>query len=726
MQISIDNLIKLRNGQNALDLFKNDDENNMSSPEVAPTRASRSRVKASKLGYVDTTKVNLEDTDEGSVSTGNNVVKKRRLARGRVSVLTENDSQQSSRGGSRVSTRLSKRTPVALADSLPSESSESGSEVEEELLPSHVLKNRTRTAGRSTRASIAKPPAKLRMKARGSDEVDELAGENEVVEDSEGSEIIYDAGKKKKKQLIQTQRARSQSTGKRGRPRKAPVSESSEEDHPQATRKSGRERQVKNMKEMDMDEEVYADEVLKNSTPKVISVREVYKPIPSQALFAQFHNKECDVCGDPSNRLKGEIIYCQGCSSSIHKHCLGYRSQREPIVTKVGDEDFVMQCRRCIGAYTKKDPQAPRLFSCQGCGENGKGCAAFSVKKTPKQEEKLRLENGGDDPVTKVSKDLINNAENLLFRCIGCYRTWHLEHLPPRSKFSKSPEDISKLREARLKEYTPNWQCKDCCEVSQKVQGLVAWRPTDRESYKEGATVEELREDEKEYLVKWDGRSYFACTWMSGGWVWGVTNAIMRKAFVRRDDGVNLLPKWTSEEAIPEAFLRMEIIFDVEYDDDYEPQTEEDDKANISAVARVLVKFLGLGYEESVWEAPPSPDEGERWSDFVSAYNEYIAGQYFKSEPTSVMNQRVAHYRTQSFKKHVQMKQQPASITGELMPYQLEGLNWLLYNFHKQKNVILADEMGLGKTIQIVSMVAALVADKPHVCSSPWSNFNNS
>ena len=698
----------------------------MSSPEVVPTRASRSRIKVSKTGNGNVVKVNHEETDDGNTSTGNNVVKKRRLARGRVSVLTENDSQQSSRGGSRVSTRLSKRTPVTLADSPPSESSDSESAEEEELLPSHALKNRTRTAGRSTRASIAKPPVKLRIKAKGSDDVDELAGGNEVVEDSEGSEIIFDAGKKKKKQLIQTRRARSQSTGKRGRARKMPISESSEEDFPQATRKSGRERQVKSMREMDMDEEVYADEVLKNSTPKVISVREVYKPIPKQAPFAQFHNKECDVCGDPSNRLKGEIIHCQGCSSSIHKACLGYRSQREPIVTKVGDEDFVMQCRRCIGSYTKKDPQAPRLFNCQGCGKTGKGCAAFSLKKTPKQEEKLRLENGGDDPVTKVSEDLINNAENLLFRCIGCYRTWHFEHLPPRSKSSKSPEDITKLREARLKEYTSSWQCNECSEVSHKVQGLVAWRATDRGSYKEGATVEELREDEKEYLIKWEGRSYFACTWMPGGWVWGVTNAIMRKAFVRRDDGVNLLPKWTSEEAIPEAFLRMEIIFDVEYDDDYEPQTEEDDKANISAVERVLVKFLGLGYEESVWEAPPSPDEGDRWSDFVSAYNEYIAGQYFKSEPTSVLNQRVAHYRTLGFKKHVQMKQQPASITGELMPYQLEGLNWLLYNFHKQKNVILADEMGLGKTIQIVSMVAALVADKPNVCSSFWPSIYHS
>ncbi len=47
------------------------------------------------------------------------------------------------------------------------------------------------------------------------------------------------------------------------------------------------------------------------------------------------------------------------------------------------------------------------------------------------------------------------------------------------------------------------------------------------------------------------------------------------------------------------------------------------------------------------------------------------------------------------------------------MPYQMEGLNWLLYNFHQKKNVILADEMGLGKTIQIISLLAALIKGNP-------------
>jgi SNF2 family DNA or RNA helicase len=39
---------------------------------------------------------------------------------------------------------------------------------------------------------------------------------------------------------------------------------------------------------------------------------------------------------------------------------------------------------------------------------------------------------------------------------------------------------------------------------------------------------------------------------------------------------------------------------------------------------------------------------------------------------------------------------------NQLRSYQLEGLNWMLWNWKNQRNSILADEMGLGKTVQSV------------------------
>lgn len=42
---------------------------------------------------------------------------------------------------------------------------------------------------------------------------------------------------------------------------------------------------------------------------------------------------------------------------------------------------------------------------------------------------------------------------------------------------------------------------------------------------------------------------------------------------------------------------------------------------------------------------------------------------------------------------------------NELRPYQLEGLNWLVFSWYNRRNCILADEMGLGKTVQVYKLL---------------------
>lgn len=46
------------------------------------------------------------------------------------------------------------------------------------------------------------------------------------------------------------------------------------------------------------------------------------------------------------------------------------------------------------------------------------------------------------------------------------------------------------------------------------------------------------------------------------------------------------------------------------------------------------------------------------------------------------------------------------SYKGEntLRPYQLEGLNWLVFCWYQRRNSILADEMGLGKFLQFTNV----------------------
>lgn len=49
--------------------------------------------------------------------------------------------------------------------------------------------------------------------------------------------------------------------------------------------------------------------------------------------------------------------------------------------------------------------------------------------------------------------------------------------------------------------------------------------------------------------------------------------------------------------------------------------------------------------------------------------------------------------------RFVPPQEQPECIAGgTLMPFQMEGFQWLLYKYFKRESCILADDMGLGKT----------------------------
>lgn len=706
MQVSLEDLIELRNGRNALNFYENGDEDiqstssmadsyshiGRSSADMSSSHPKRRRTKPKQgPGFISSTLSSSDDNASGDQS----IVKKRRRNNGRASF--------------RLNSRTSSR---AVHDKEASDS-------EAEHPNKHTLQSSNRTSLRRTRSS-----KKSQLKSMEKNLRDELA-DSQI--ESDDSDILSD-DPKTKSHSSKNHRRNSVHRSKRGR-RRHTVERDSSAELQNPTRKSGRERVVQSMKERDVDEEIFAERSPVAQPSKIVSIREVYQRVSKKSRFYIVHSKVCDVCdgvGEDSNKGISPLIHCQGCSTSIHRVCLGYRSHREHRVTKVGHDNFVMQCRRCIGIPAKKDPSAPSLDICQGCNEPGPSCAAFSEKRTSKEEEKLREENGGDDPITEVPSNLISNADNVLFRCKKCRRAWHLEHLPPFSDESDSPEDLEELRDARLNEYH-QWQCKDCQEAPGKVHMLIAWRPADRGSYEDGQTVQEFREDKKEYLIKWADKSYFRCTWMPGSWVWGVTSSSTRNKFFNGGENANELPRWKAEDAIPQDFLRMEIIFEVEYDG-YMAQSEESDKEHATDVDRVLVKFLGLGYDEAVWEEPPSSDNPDLWKDFVAAYDEFLAGKYFNTEPVSTIQKRIKAFRSLDFQEGVELEEQPSALTGgKIMDYQKEGMNWLLFKFHQKKNAILADEMGLGKTIQIIAFITTLVRDNPKVSRLPRvHNITNS
>lgn len=76
-----------------------------------------------------------------------------------------------------------------------------------------------------------------------------------------------------------------------------------------------------------------------------------------------------------------------------------------------------------------------------------------------------------------------------------------------------------------------------------------------------------------------------------------------------------------------------------------------------------------------------------------------------------------------------QFRESPSFVDGELRPYQVQGVNWLI-SLHKSGLAgILADEMGLGKTLQTISFLGYLrYMEKkpgPFLVIAPKSTLNN-
>ena len=455
--------------------------------------------------------------------------------------------------------------------------------------------------------------------------------------------------------------------------------------------------------------------------PKVVATKEVFPKLPKDDAFRRRHRPECDTCFRPGDDgQKGVMVYCQGCTNSHHKACLGNRSTRDHLVTKVAEGHFVLQCRRCIGVANTKDRTAPHLGHCEGCHEPGIFSKPLRTRLTTKQEQQQREDNGGRDPITIVDMNTINHSENVMFRCTTCQRGWHMHHLPARQVNVRSTDDREddelteqELAERRFDLYHRGWICKDCVENQSMIDTLIAWRPTDHESYIPGYTVEMMEESKKEYLVKWKSQSYFRTQWMPGSWVWGTSTGSMRAAFMKKEG--NSLPKMTTKDAIPEEFFRIDIVFQVRYTSIVRNPSMEIDLARAKEVESAFVKYKGLGYEDAIWEVPPNWKDTERFSDYREAYEAYVYGRHTNIPPQSTLRRHLASIRTRDFGTTLLKKTQPSNLTGgEMMAYQIEGLNWLYYQWFQQHNAILADEMGLGKTIQIIAFFATMVQE--HKC----------
>uniref|UniRef100_A0A9J8DF44 Chromodomain helicase DNA binding protein 6 n=1 Tax=Cyprinus carpio carpio TaxID=630221 RepID=A0A9J8DF44_CYPCA len=129
-------------------------------------------------------------------------------------------------------------------------------------------------------------------------------------------------------------------------------------------------------------------------------------------------------------------------------------------------------------------------------------------------------------------------------------------------------------------------------------------------------------------------------------------------------------------------------------------------------VTHYLVKWCSLSYEESTWELQEDVDPVK-----IREFEE------LKEIPEIKHVERPLPEQWQKLEKSKEYRN-----ANQLREYQLEGMNWLLFNWYNRKNCILADEMGLGKTIQSITFLYEIFLmglRGPFLIIAPLSTITN-
>ncbi|XP_036822317.1 chromodomain-helicase-DNA-binding protein 7 isoform X2 [Oncorhynchus mykiss] len=184
----------------------------------------------------------------------------------------------------------------------------------------------------------------------------------------------------------------------------------------------------------------------------------------------------------------------------------------------------------------------------------------------------------------------------------------------------------------------------------------------------------------EEFYVKFKSFSYLHCRWADLEEL-EKDKRIHQK--VKRFRAKQALPTFVTEmddEPFNPDYVEVDRVLDV----------SESTDENGEPVKLYLVKWCSLPYEDITWELKADIDQAK-----IDEYEAVAARQ-----PET---KRVERPPTENWQKSESSRDYKND--NALRDYQLEGVNWLLFNWYNTRNCILADEMGLGKTIQSITFL---------------------
>ncbi|RLN74945.1 hypothetical protein BBJ28_00017162, partial [Nothophytophthora sp. Chile5] len=218
-----------------------------------------------------------------------------------------------------------------------------------------------------------------------------------------------------------------------------------------------------------------------------------------------------------------------------------------------------------------------------------------------------------------------------------------------------------------------------------------------------------------EYLIKWKGFSYMHCSWETKEVLLELdplTNKQKIKRFHEKEQHRHHHHHRHPEEGDEDSLAIDELEY---YNPEYleihriiahreDPPMEVDPDfpdAPVDDGLRYYIKWRVLPYTDATWERACDLKDD-------AAIAKYKASLVV---PDKEMWEARPRPSLREYRKLEESPKFGEDKSLSLRAYQLEGLNWLLWNWYNERPSILADEMGLGKTIQTLAFLDLMRED---------------
>uniref|UniRef100_A0A8C5C3E7 Chromodomain helicase DNA binding protein 7 n=1 Tax=Gadus morhua TaxID=8049 RepID=A0A8C5C3E7_GADMO len=249
------------------------------------------------------------------------------------------------------------------------------------------------------------------------------------------------------------------------------------------------------------------------------------------------------------------------------------------------------------------------------------------------------------------------------------------QHQPGELRWTVFLQKRRSSRQVKRKRYTEELEFRISDEDDSGEDSPAGQSPSSQHQQESGEELEV-----EEFYVKFKSFSYLHCRWADLPEL-EKDKRIHQK--IKRFRAKQLLNNFITEmddEPFNPDYVEVDRVLDV----------SESPDENGETVTLYLVKWCGLPYEDSTWELKSDIDQS-------------------KIDDYDVIAQRAPNTKHVDRPPMDGWKRCEASKdyrnSNSLREYQLEGLNWLTFNWYNNRNCILADEMGLGKTIQSITFL---------------------